>query len=79
MKARKSLPKSIRFNIKDFDAGMLKGKFESAQDMVDCLLKNYVNSNSVQTDGVIKVNSESSAKKTTTKGDLFKLIRDGKI
>jgi len=77
MKARKSLPKSIRFNIKDFDAGMLKGKFESAQDMVDCLLKNYVNS--VQTDGVIKVNSESSAKKTTTKGDLFKLIRDGKI
>lgn len=48
MKARKSSPKSIRFNIKDFELGMSKGGFESAQEMVDFLLKNYINEENVQ-------------------------------
>lgn len=48
MKARKSSPKSIRFNIKDFELGISKGDFESAQDMVDFLLKNYVQGEDVK-------------------------------
>jgi hypothetical protein len=48
MKAKKTSPKSIRFNINDFEAGMLKGNFESAQEMVDFLLKNYLEGENVQ-------------------------------
>jgi hypothetical protein len=80
MKARKSIPKSIRFNIKDFDAGMIKGKFESAQDMVDYLLKNYAQPQKMQTEQISKTSvSELPPSKNQTKGDLLKLIRDGKI
>jgi len=48
MKAKKTSPKSIRFNINDFEAGMLKGNFESAQEMVDFLLKNYLDGENVK-------------------------------
>lgn len=43
MKAKKTSPKSIRFNIKDFEIAMSKGSFESAQEMVDFLLNKYAN------------------------------------
>jgi len=48
MKAKKSSPKSIRFNIKHFEEGMSKGSFESAQEMVDFLIKNYVEGENVK-------------------------------
>ena len=48
MKAKKSSPKSIRFNVKYFDEAMSKGGFESAQEMVDILLKNYVDGEDVK-------------------------------
>ena len=42
MKAKKTDPKSIRFNKKDLEIAMAKGNFESPQELVDCLLSNYV-------------------------------------
>ena len=42
MKAKKTDPKSIRFNKKDLEIAMAKGNFESPQELVDCLLKHYV-------------------------------------
>lgn len=42
MKAKKTNPKSIRFNIKDLDAGISKSKLDSPQELVDFLLSNYV-------------------------------------
>ena len=42
MKAKKTDPKSIRFNIKDLEIAMSKGNFESPQELVDCLLSDYV-------------------------------------
>lgn len=78
MKAKKSSPKSIRFNIEDFEKGMRKGKFESAQDMVDSLLRNYVDGKSDgKTASVPKVANET--KQELSKSEMFKMIRDGKI
>ena len=96
MKAKKSSPKSIRFNVKDFELGMSKGKFESAQEMVDFLLKNYVDGEDVQfikqktgqIDVQKSVQQVTKSKKNVTDvpiqkelsmGELFKLMRDGKI
>ena len=85
MKAKKSSPKSIRFNIKDFEAGMLKGSFESAQDMVDVLLKNYVqegDSGSNRKQPVTnnkKVAIDVPVQKELSKGEILKLMREGKI
>jgi hypothetical protein len=85
MKAKKSSPKSIRFNIKDFELGMLKGSFESAQEMVDVLLRNYVQ------EGVSEANRKQPVtnnkkivtnvpvQKELTKSEIFKLMREGKM
>jgi hypothetical protein len=92
MKAKKSSPKSIRFNVKDFELGMSKGKFESAQEMVDFLLKNYVDGEDVNLNAQKTVH-ETVQKVTKSKkdvtgipiqkelsmGELFKLMRDGEI
>lgn len=96
MKARKSSPKSIRFNINHFDEGMSKGGFESAQEMIDFLLKNYVDGEDVKLN-VLKTKEpvvQKSVQKVTniqknvtdvpiqkelSMGELFKLMRDGKI
>lgn len=48
MKAKKMLPKSIRFNIKDFDRIMSVNRFESAQEMVDFLLSSYYSGENVK-------------------------------
>ena len=58
MKAKKTSPRSIRFNINDFEAGMLKGNFESAQEMVDFLLENYVEGENV------KLNAQKTVQET---------------
>ena len=78
MKAKKSSPKSIRFNIKDFQEGMFKGDFESAQEMVDYLLKSYVNGEDVKFN-VQKTVQEVPIDKELKKADMWKLIREGKI
>ena len=41
MKAKKTSPKSIRFNIKDLEAALVKSGLESTQELVDFLLKEY--------------------------------------
>ena len=78
MKARKSSPKSIRFNVKDFEAGMLKGSFESAQEMVDVLLRSYVQEPIVVTNNKKNVTS-APVQKDLSKGEMLKLMREGKI
>jgi len=78
MKAKKSSPKSIRFNVKDFEEGMLKGGFESAQNMVDFLLKNYINGEDVKFN-VQKTVQEVPVDKELNKADMWKLMREGKI
>jgi hypothetical protein len=83
MKAKKSSPKSIRFNINDFDIAMQKGKFESAQEMVDILLKNYVQEGGFeiksrqQVTNITKV--VTKVDKELTKGEVLKLMREGKM
>lgn len=42
MKAKKTAPKSLRFNTSDLDIALQKSGFESAQQLVDFLLKEYV-------------------------------------
>jgi hypothetical protein len=85
MKAKKSSPKSIRFNIKDFEAVMLKGSFESAQEMVDVLLKNYVqegDSGANRKQPVTnnkKIAVDAPVQKELSKGDILKLMREGKM
>ena len=88
MKARKSSPKSIRFNIKDFQEGMFKGDFESAQEMVDYLLKSYVNGEDVKFNVQETVQEVTNIQKNVTevpvdkelkKADMWKLIRDNKV
>jgi hypothetical protein len=83
MKAKKSSPKSIRFNIKDFEAGMLKGGFESAQDMVDVLLKNYAQGSVIEVSCKQQVTNVSKivtkTERELSKADMFKLMREGKI
>ena len=80
MKARKSPPKSIRFNVRDFEAGMIKGKFESAQDMVDYLLKNYIQPPKEKNEPTNNPGStELSTHKTQSMGNLLKSMRDNKI
>ncbi len=80
MKARKSSPKSIRFNINEFSIGMEIGKFESAQELVDVLLRNYVFYNEKpkeklnlpkeeEAEGIIELEKELS------KGELLRLMR----
>ena len=78
MKAKKSSPKSIRFNIKDFQEGMFKGDFESAQEMVDYLLKSYVNGEDVKFN-VQETVQEVPIDKELKKADMWKLIRDNKV
>jgi hypothetical protein len=78
MKAKKSSPKSIRFNIKDFQEGMFKGDFESAQEMVDYLLKSYVNGEDVKFN-VQETVQEVLIDKELKKADMWKLIRDNKV
>ena len=85
MKAKKSSPKSIRFNIIDFDAAMLKGSFESAQEMVDFLLKDYIKNESVKLNALKneqKIEHQKQnvpVQKELSKGEIFRLIREGKI
>jgi hypothetical protein len=85
MKAKKSSPKSIRFNIKDFEASMLKGSFESAQEMVDVLLRNYVQEGGSEANrkqpvtNNKKIAVDAPVQKELSKGELLKLMREGKI
>jgi hypothetical protein len=82
MRARKSSPKSIRFNLNDFYIGMEIGKFESAQELVDVLLRDYVLSdekpnaelNAYKEQNTTIVKSE----KQLNKSELFKLMRKEK-
>ena len=87
MKAKKSSPKSIRFNISDFEEGMTKGKFQSAQEMVDFLLKNYVEEENVklnvqktieQVTNIQKSVIDVPVQKELSKAKMFKLMREGK-
>jgi hypothetical protein len=87
MKAKKTSPRSIRFNINDFESGMLKGNFESAQELVDFLLKNYVEGENVKLDvqktvhKVTKIQRNKTdvpVQKEISMGELFKLMREGK-
>ena len=88
MKAKKSSPKSIRFNIKHFEKIMSNGSFESAQEMVDFLLKNYVEGEDVklnvqktvqQVTNIQKKVTDVPVQKELSKGEMFKLMREGKI
>lgn len=42
MKAKKTNPKSIRFNRKDLEQGLGKSGLDSAQELIDILLREYV-------------------------------------
>jgi bifunctional ADP-heptose synthase (sugar kinase/adenylyltransferase) len=42
MKAKKTPPKSIRFNIKNLEVAMQKSNAESVQELVDLMLSDYV-------------------------------------
>lgn len=78
MRARKSSPKSIRFNINDFNIGMQKGQFESAQEMVDVLLKNYIQSkegSQVVSNPKKQSTPITKLEKELSKGELLKLMR----
>ena len=85
MKAKKSSPKSIRFNIKDFEVGMLKGSFESAQEMVDILLRNYVQEGGSESNrkqpvtNNKKIVTDAPVQKELSKAEMFKLLREGKM
>ena len=85
MKAKKSSPKSIRFNIIDFDSAMSKGKFESAQEMVDFLLKKFIKNESVKLDvskteqKIVNQKQELPIQKDLSKSEMFRLMREGKI
>lgn len=83
MKAKKSSPKSIRFNIKDFEKAMEKGGFESAQDMVDFLLRNYAEGSAGSAVEKQKVTSvpkgATKSEQELTKSEMFKMIREGKM
>lgn len=83
MKAKKTNPKSVRLNIKDFEIGMKKGQFESVQDMIDFLLYNYVHGENVK---LIAPKTEQNLSQISTKNEtslskaeMWKLIKDGKI
>ena len=78
MKAKKSPPKSIRFNINDFKIGMEKGKFESAQELVDVLLRSYVQLNEEPQKLIISKKQSTpitKLEKELSKGELLKLMR----
>jgi len=84
MKAKKSSPKSIRFNIVHFNHAMKKGSFESAQELVDVLLRNYVESQSDAKTGSKATKTEIAKEgvatdKELSKGDLLKLMRGNKL
>jgi hypothetical protein len=82
MKAKKSTPRSIRFNVSDFEKAMEKGKFESAQHMVDFLLRNYVDGKSDATvlkQKITNVSKDTKPAPELSKSEMFKMIREGKI
>jgi hypothetical protein len=82
MKAKKSSPKSIRFNIKHFEKAMEGGIFESAQDMVDFLLRNYVEGSLDASAEKQKVNKvpkiEAKPQKELTKAEMLKMMWEDK-
>lgn len=84
MKAKKSSPKSIRFNIVHFNNAMKKGNFESAQELVDVLLRNYVESQlGLKTEQKLTkpeaVKQYVATNKELSKGDMLKLMRENKL
>lgn len=84
MKAKKSSPKSIRFNIVHFNNAMKKGNFESAQELVDVLLRNYVESQSSPKTDQKPTKPEEAKRaiatdKELSKGDMLKLMRENKL
>lgn len=48
MKAKKTNPKSIRFNIKDLEQGLAKSGLDSIQELIDFLLKEYTNGSNIK-------------------------------
>ena len=68
MKAKKTHPKSIRFNLIDLNKGLSKSKLSSPQELVDFLLSDY------SRDWV-----EEKETQEISKADMFKLIREGKM
>jgi len=67
---------------------MSNGSFESAQEMVDFLLKNYVEGEDVklnvqktvqQVTNIQKKVTDVPVQKELSKGEMFKLMREGKI
>ncbi len=84
MKAKKSSPKSIRFNMVHFNHAMKQGNFESAQELVDVLLRNYVEYQSEAKSGPKSTKIEIAkgalaTDKELSKGDLLKLMRGNKL
>lgn len=54
MKAKKTNPKSIRFNSRDLEQGLAKSGLESIQELVDFLLKEYTNKSEIKIDKPIQ-------------------------
>jgi len=83
MKAKKTTPKSIRFNIENLEFALSKSALETPQELVDFLLSNYCNE-SKEIDEVVKSNVDIKeiplveSEKELSKADLFKLMR-GKL
>jgi hypothetical protein len=64
---------------------MLKGSFESAQEMVDILLRNYVQEGGSESNrkqpvtNNKKIVTDAPVQKELNKGELLKLMREGKM
>ena len=85
MKARKTNPKSIRFNIENLELGLFKSNLKTPQELVDYLLSEYCNEKISEVKEVISANIPkkevplvAKPEKELSKADLFKLMR-GKL
>ena len=86
MKAKKTTPKSIRFNIENLELGLFKSKLQTPQELVDYLLGSYCDSGSeLEVKEIVGASIEKKEtplvgkpEKELSKADLFKLMR-GKL
>lgn len=54
MKAKKTAPKSIRFNIRDLELAFDKSKAETIQELVDLILNEYVKGQPVKKEPTVQ-------------------------
>ena len=83
MKAKKTTPKSIRFNIENLELGLFKSKLQTPQELVDYLLESYCNNGEeLEIKELVDANIEkkeaplvTKSEKELSKAELFKLMR----